>query len=172
MINLVLGGARSGKSAFAERIAAASAEKVTYFATAVGDEADPDFAERIARHRDRRPASWETVEVAFGGNLVGELQGCDGAALVDSLGTWLAGFPDFALEHGSLTTTLLARRSEGHLTVLVSDEVGLGVHPSTEVGRQFRDALGDLNQSVAAIADEVWLAIAGRALRLPAEPSL
>jgi adenosyl cobinamide kinase/adenosyl cobinamide phosphate guanylyltransferase len=172
VIKLVLGGARSGKSALAERIAAASPELVTYFATAVGDDADPDLAERIARHRDRRPPAWETVEIAFGGNLVGELQACEGAVLVDSLGIWLAGFPDFALEHASLTAALLARRAAGHLTVLVSDEAGLGVHPSTYVGRQFRDALGDLNQAVAAIADDVWLAVAGRALLLPTEPSL
>ncbi|MGO9198046.1 MAG: bifunctional adenosylcobinamide kinase/adenosylcobinamide-phosphate guanylyltransferase [Acidimicrobiales bacterium] len=168
MISLVLGGARSGKSALAERRAAVSDAPVTYLATGVGSD-DADFEDRIARHRERRPDGWETVEVPFAGDLVAELRSCGGTALVDSLGTWLAGFPDFVLEHTPLTSALEERRSAGHLTVVVSEEVGLGVHPSTEAGRRFRDALGELNQAVAEVSDEVWLAVAGRALRLGTE---
>ncbi|MHB8456155.1 MAG: bifunctional adenosylcobinamide kinase/adenosylcobinamide-phosphate guanylyltransferase, partial [Acidimicrobiales bacterium] len=159
MISVVLGGARSGKSSLAELRAAESSGPVTYFATGQFDQ-DPEFAERVLRHRARRPDAWTTVELPWRGDLVGGLQRCAGVALVDSLGTWLAGFPDFVVDHTSLSQCLLERRAAGRDTILVSDEVGLGVHPSTAVGRKFRDALGDLNRSVATIADEVVLVVA------------
>ena len=169
MISLIIGGARSGKSELAERRAASADGPVTYFATGSAD-GDADFADRIKRHRDRRSPSWETVEIPRGGDLAAELSACRGVALVDSLGTWVAGFADFAPEPAPLLSSLVARRSRGNLTVLVSEEVGLGVHPATEAGRRFRDCLGELNGTVAEVADEVILAVAGRALRLPPEP--
>ncbi|MHB1986919.1 MAG: bifunctional adenosylcobinamide kinase/adenosylcobinamide-phosphate guanylyltransferase [Acidimicrobiales bacterium] len=171
MIILVLGGARSGKSALAEQRAASSHSDVTYLATGADLGDDPDFTARIERHRARRPASWQTIEITPGGDLAGPLRSCGGTALVDSLGTWLAAIPEFAPDEGSLVAGLNERRAQGNLTVLVSDEVGLGVHPSTELGRRFRDALGCLNQAIAEIADEVVLAVAGRALLIPRQPS-
>jgi len=135
--------------------------QVTYVATAVpGD--DADFARRIAAHRARRPA-WDTVEIPLGGDLPGAIAALAGLVLVDSLGTWLAGCPDFACDLTAVEGALGAAAAD---VVLVSDEVGLGVHPETEVGRLFRDALGTLNRAVAAVADEVVLVVAGRVLPL------
>ena len=86
------------------------------------------------------------------------------AVLVDALGTWVAAHPDLDPDIDGLVAALVARRGD---TVLVSDEVGLGVHPSTEIGRRFRDVLGGVNTAVADVADDVLLVIAGRILPLP-----
>ena len=163
MIVLVLGGARSGKSAMAERLAAALAagSPVTVLATAVV--LDDDMAARVAAHRARRPAGWTTIE--SGTELVDSLRATEGTAVVDSLGTWVAAHPGMAVDGDGLCAALVDRQGVGH-TVVVSEEVGLGVHPSSEAGRRFRDVLGELNQAVAAVADEVLLAVAGRALTL------
>lgn len=146
MITLVLGGARSGKSVVGEQLAARAGEPVTYVATGVAT--DADMARRIARHRERRPAHWETVEV--GRDLPGALASVEGTVLVDALGTWVAGLHAFEADREALCHALVHR--SGH-SVVVSEEVGLGVHPSSPVGRAFRDALGDVNRAVAAIAD-------------------
>jgi adenosyl cobinamide kinase/adenosyl cobinamide phosphate guanylyltransferase len=160
----VLGGARSGKSAFAERLVEALPPPWRYVAT--GWEADDDMAARIEQHRARRGPSYETVEA--GARLAEALAG-DRPTLVDSLGTWVAAHEDFAVDLDALLDALRARSAP---TVVVSDEVGLGVHPSTEVGRRFRDALGLVNQAVAEVADDVWLVVAGRGLRCePRSPS-
>ena len=160
MITLVLGGARSGKSEVAERIAARLPEPVTYLATLVpGD--DPDLAVRIAAHRVRRPASWRTVEA--GAELPVLLRSVPGSVLVDALGPWVAASPGMIVDAAALCTALSGRGAD---TVVVSEEVGLGVHPATGDGRRFRDALGTLNQAVAAVADEVLFVMAGRILRL------
>jgi adenosyl cobinamide kinase/adenosyl cobinamide phosphate guanylyltransferase len=161
VIALVLGGARSGKSKVAEARAAglAAGAPVTVLATAVV--ADDDMAERVAAHRARRPAGWSTVET--GADLVGALASCEGVALVDALGTWVAAAADLAVDVQGLCTALADRGGD---TVVVSEEVGLGVHPSSEAGRRFRDVVGTLNQAVAAIADDVVLVVAGRTLAL------
>jgi adenosyl cobinamide kinase/adenosyl cobinamide phosphate guanylyltransferase len=163
VIVLVLGGARSGKSAMAERLAAGLAgdEAVTVLATAVVS--DEDMAARVAAHRARRPPEWTTIETAA--ELVSSLGATQGTAIVDSLGTWVAAQPEMAVDGDGLCAALVGRNRGGH-TVVVSEEVGLGVHPSSEAGRRFRDALGELNQAVAVVADEVLLAVAGRALSL------
>ncbi len=163
MIVLVLGGARSGKSAAAERRAAALADgaPVTVLATAmVGDD---DMAARVAAHRARRPPGWPTLET--GADLVDAVGSCRGVALVDALGTWVAAAPDLSVDADGLCAALARRDGD---SVVVSEEVGLGVHPSSEAGRRFRDALGLVNQAVAAIADEVVLVVAGRTLALGA----
>jgi len=173
VITLVLGGARSGKSELAEALAARAAAdsgpqpeaSVTYVATAVADAQDAEFEARLTAHRARRPSGWRTVELGLGGDLAGAL-GDAPVVLVDSLGTWLAGFPGFAAPLGELVRALERRRAAGRQTVLVSDEVGLGVHPETSVGREFRDALGDVNRRVAGIATRVLFVVAGRALEL------
>jgi adenosylcobinamide kinase / adenosylcobinamide-phosphate guanylyltransferase len=165
VITLVLGGARSGKSAVAEQLTArwAVSGHAVYVATAVPDPDDAEFATRIARHRSRRPAGWLTEELPRGADLAELLRRLDGTILIDSLGTWLAGVPDFAVDVDDLVAALGSHL--GHV-VVVSDEVGLGVHPSSEAGRLYRDALGELNQQVAQIADPVLLAVAGRVLQL------
>lgn len=159
MITLVLGGARSGKSAVAERRAGDG--PVTYIATFVGDDDDRDMAARVAAHQARRPAHWTTVETA---DLVGAVRAAEpGTVLVDSLTTWVAGSTGYAVDAAGLG---LAMGNHAGDVIVVSDEVGLGVHPSTEEGRRFRDALGMVNQAVSAVADVALLVVAGRVLRL------
>ena len=161
MITLVLGGTRSGKSAVAEALAGRGPPPIIYVATgtAAGDD---DMAERIAAHRARRPASWVTVEA--GADVAGTLAAHpDGTVLVDALGTWVAAHANLSPDVDRLLDALSARRGP---TIVVSDEVGLGVHPSSEAGRRFRDVLGAVNTAVADIAGDVLFVIAGRVLPL------
>jgi adenosylcobinamide kinase/adenosylcobinamide-phosphate guanylyltransferase len=170
---LVLGGARSGKSAHAEALLA-GATHVDYIATATHDAADAEWAERIARHRERRPRHWRTVETI---DLAAAL-GRDGSpALIDSVTAWLTAVMDVAgswqdevQARDRLTTAVDAAVGAWAATprrvVAVSDEVGSGVVPDSASGRLFRDTLGLLNQRLAASADEVWLVTAGIPLQL------
>ena len=161
MITLVLGGARSGKSEIAEGLAAELPSPVVYFATA-DIEADDDLAARVAVHRDRRPSEWKTIEARH--DLAGALRDDRaGTALIDALGPWLAAHDDYVVDIRALVDAIVSRDGDA---VIVSEEVGLGVHPSTEAGRRFRDALGDVNRAIADIADEVLLVVAGRVLPL------
>lgn len=163
MITLVLGGARSGKSAVAERLAAGLPSPVTYVATAAVDPGDADHVARVAAHQARRDPAWVTVD-AVGAELPATLRSCTGTVLVDSLGTWLTGHAD--LDHADVADLCAALAERTGDTVVVSEEVGLGVHPSSELGRQFRDALGTINVAVADVADRVLLVVAGRVLPL------
>ena len=164
-VTLVLGGTRSGKSTVAERLAAKLASSddgtVTYVATA--SVTDEEMARRVAAHQARRPTTWRTVELASSAELPAVLAQLDGSVLVDSLGTWVASAPDLDVDAQALVHALQVRSGS---TVLVSEEVGLAVHPATAVGRAFVDALGHLNQTVAAVAERVLLVVAGRTLEL------
>ena len=145
MIVLVLGGTRSGKSAVAEDLVVRFGSPVTYVATGWAAPEDPDMAARIAADRAARPSAWVTVEA--GGDLVGALHSYpDGTMLVDALGTWVAAHPDLAVDVDALIAALTGRTGP---TVVVSEEVGLAVHPPTEAGRRFVDVMGTLNQAVA-----------------------
>lgn len=161
MITLVLGGARSGKSKVAERLVASMAPPVTYVATASVDPTDVDHVDRITAHRDRRDPSWTTVEA--GVDLASVLAATEGTVLVDSLGTWVTRWPDLTVEVDGLVHALRHRRGD---TVIVSEEVGLGVHPPSELGRRFRDVMGEVNTVVADWADRVLFVVAGRVLPL------
>jgi histidinol-phosphate aminotransferase len=173
---LVLGGSRSGKSRHAEQLLAAAAP-VTYVATAQGDPADPEWTARIDRHRARRPAGWSTAETTDPAKLIHQADA--GALLIDSITTWLAQVMDDCgcwsevrpedadLRLGDALDTLIDAWAAAAVTVVaVSDEVGSGIVPATASGRRFRDALGELNQRLAAAADEVWLVTAGIPRRL------
>lgn len=161
MIVLVLGGTRSGKSEFAEQLVSQLPSPATYLATATSVDDDPTFLQRIAAHRRRRPAAWATIETGAG--LAAALSRSTGTVLVDSLGTWLAAHWDFAADEAALCNALTGRVGD---TVIVSEEVGLGVHAPTELGRRFADRLGEVNQAVGSISDRVLLVVAGRALDL------
>ena len=152
---------RSATADLPERLAGRLPAPVTYVATTtVGD--DADLAARVAAHRARRPSDWPTVEA--GSDLAGALAGHPtGTVLVESIGPWLAAHHDFAVDLDGLVAALLAREGD---TVVVSEEVGLAVHPPTELGRRFVDAIGTVNQALADAADEVLLVVAGRALPL------
>ncbi|APU23099.1 bifunctional adenosylcobinamide kinase/adenosylcobinamide-phosphate guanylyltransferase [Actinoalloteichus sp. GBA129-24] len=176
---LVLGGARSGKSAHAEGLLPADGPAV-YLATGRRDPADEDWTTRIAAHERRRPGWWRTVEVTIGADLprqLADLRSTGDPVLVDDLATWLTGlFDDHDVWVSSTTGAAEARAQQDALVaavarhagrlVLVSAEVGLGVVPSTRSGRLFRDELGALNARLAEACDEVCLLVAGLPLRL------
>ncbi|MEJ7764842.1 MAG: bifunctional adenosylcobinamide kinase/adenosylcobinamide-phosphate guanylyltransferase [Acidimicrobiales bacterium] len=162
MITLVLGGARSGKSEVGERLLAGLPAPRTFLGTWAQEDSDPDMGERVAIHRQRRPAEWGLVEVEDG-DLAAAVTTLEGSVLIDGLGTWVAQVAGFAAD-GAELAGVLRRRNGG--TVVVSEEVGLGVHPETDVGRRFRDELGRVNREIADAADEVLLVVAGRTLRL------
>jgi adenosylcobinamide kinase/adenosylcobinamide-phosphate guanylyltransferase len=154
----------------AEELAAALPQPVTYVAT--GAASDDAIAARIAAHRARRPVGWSTVELVGPGDagaavglpdLAGVLADVGGVALVDSLGTWVASDPALDPDAGPLCAVMRRRTGD---TVVVSEEVGLGVHAETAVGRRFADALGTVNRTVADAADRVLLVVAGRVLPL------
>lgn len=159
---LILGGARSGKSHEAERRLLAEPE-VTYVATALSVPDDGEWAARIDKHRDRRPARWRTLETH---DLVSVLSE-PGPILVDCLTLWLAALVDGGADVQSQTDALVRAWRETSATVVaVSNEVGSGVVPASAMGREFRDELGTLNARLAAESDEVWLVTAGVAQRL------
>ncbi len=135
---------------------------------APGDAAvDGEMARRIEAHRRRRPAGWVTREV--GADLPVVLGEITGTVLIDSLGTWIAGHQDFVADVEALCDSLRTRAGDA---LVVSDEVGLGVHPETGVGRRFRDSLGSANRAVADVADRCVLVVAGRVLELGPPESL
>ncbi len=162
MITLVIGGTRSGKSEVGARLIGRHGADVTVVVPTTFPD-DPDLAARVRAHQERRPPAWTTLECGPG--LPAALAATTGPALVDSLGTWVAESPDFAVDAPELLD-VLARRDGP--TVLVTEEVGLSVHPPTVSGRRFADALGSLNAAVGAVADEVLLTVAGRVVRVDA----
>ena len=165
-ITLVLGGARSGKSRYAERLVEGAAPSGTYCATA--EPHDAEMAERIAAHRARRSPFWRTIEtpLALASAIAAEAAPAH-PVLVDCLTLWLSNLllagrkPD---EEASILCRAL-RQADGPV-VLVSNEVGMGIVPETPLGRNFRDASGWLNQKVAALADRVVFIAAGLPLVL------
>ncbi|MBA3606171.1 MAG: bifunctional adenosylcobinamide kinase/adenosylcobinamide-phosphate guanylyltransferase [Actinomycetota bacterium] len=167
MITLLLGGARSGKSALAGELGRRHDGPVTYLATC--PPLDDELRERIARHRADRPG-WPTIEEPF--DLAGALATVDGTTfvIVDCLTLWvsnlLARGDDDASIHALATRTAALAAGRAGPTVVVSNEVGLGVHPSTELGRRYRDVLGDVNQAWVRVAGTTLLLVAGRAVRL------
>ncbi|GIF11776.1 bifunctional adenosylcobinamide kinase/adenosylcobinamide-phosphate guanylyltransferase [Actinoplanes teichomyceticus] len=165
---LVLGGIRSGKSAFAESLVA-DAPAVRYVATAVGGEDDPEWLARIEEHQRRRPQSWSTEETGADPARLTELlseAGPDDTLLVDDLGGWVAAVLDPARQpkddEADVAALAAAVRSCSARVVLVSPEVGLSLVPVTPVGRAFADALGTTNQALADACDGVALVVAGQ----------
>jgi adenosylcobinamide kinase/adenosylcobinamide-phosphate guanylyltransferase len=160
LLTLVLGGARSGKSRFAEWLIATYPRPWVYVATA--EAKDEEMAERIAAHKARREAGWQTIEAPH--DLADALKAAppDAAVLVDCLTLWLSnllhGAFDIEAQTGRLQEALAARAGP---TVLVSNEVGLGIVPDNALARRFRDAQGILNQRLAAQAARVVMMVAG-----------
>jgi histidinol-phosphate/aromatic aminotransferase/cobyric acid decarboxylase-like protein/adenosyl cobinamide kinase/adenosyl cobinamide phosphate guanylyltransferase len=181
-LSMVTGGTRSGKSEVAEGLVAQGGLPVIYVAT--GARSDAEMAERIDRHRSRRPAEWETLETR---DPVRAFERATGRALLlDSLGGWLAALME---EHGLLTDELVEplgdRGGQGRAavldrvagfaaraaarpepTVVVAEEAGLGLVPQSAAGRRFVDLLGEASQVIAASASRVELVVAGRSLEL------
>ncbi len=163
-ISLVTGGARSGKSAIAEAAALSHTGRATYIATAQAF--DAEMAQRIALHQARRGREWTTVQAPL--DLAGALRESDGQpCLVDCLTLWLTNVMlaerDWQAQAETLLAALAAREAP---VVLVTNEVGGGIVPDNAMARAFRDAAGLLNQRVAAMADEVILAVCGLPMKV------
>ena len=159
-LTLVLGGARSGKSRHAESVVTALPAPWVYIAT--GEPHDNEMAARIAEHRARRGAEWQTIEAPR--DLAGALAAvpAGGAVLVDCLTLWLANVmlagADVEADIALLERALVERKGP---VVLVTNEVGLGIVPENALARRFRDTAGRLNQRLAVLADRVVLLVAG-----------
>jgi adenosylcobinamide kinase/adenosylcobinamide-phosphate guanylyltransferase len=159
----VLGGARSGKSAYAERLLEAGEGALVYLAT--GQARDAEMAERIARHRARRGPRWRTVEAPL--DLAMTLQTAGAPVLLDCLTLWLSNRMAADGDLDAAEEELLAALGKARLPMaVVSNEVGLGIVPANALARAFQDRLGRLNQRVAALADRVVFLAAGLPLVL------
>jgi adenosylcobinamide kinase/adenosylcobinamide-phosphate guanylyltransferase len=157
-VTLVLGGARSGKSRYAESLIAACPPPWLYVATA--EPRDDEMRARIAEHRARRGADWRTIEAPR--DLAGAMTIEGGALLVDCLTLWLSNLMLAGADIEAETERLEAALAQaGGPLVMVSNEVGFGIVPDNALARRFRDAQGRLNQRIAARADRVVLMVAG-----------
>jgi adenosylcobinamide kinase / adenosylcobinamide-phosphate guanylyltransferase len=189
---LVTGGARSGKSTYAERLAQRSGRSVAYIATATAG--DDDMRDRIARHQAARPSTWRTIEEPL--HLAEAIQraaSCADIILLDCITVWLSNWLLLQDELSSIESTPASVYSEGALQeieallrearalnaqqrlVIVTNEVGLGIVPAFALGRVYRDVLGAVNRRLAQDASRVYLLVAGLAVdikRLHEEPSL
>lgn len=169
MLTVLLGGARSGKSRFAVELAGRAQGVVRFIATAPHIDGDDDFEDRIERHRRERPAHWVTIEEPL--DLSAALAaGAGDVVVIDCLGLWVnnrlwrGDHPD-AIETAARADALAAKRRTAP-TIVVSNEVGSGVHPGTDTARRFCDCLGRVNQIWVDHADRAALMVAGRAIDL------
>ncbi len=167
-LTFLLGGARSGKSSLAIELARRWTGPVTFIAT--GEPGDDEMAERIRVHRSERPADWATVEAPLEVREAFDCVADETAVVLDCLSLWVANLlargdeaHEIEAECAAVSALAAARRS---LTVAVSNEVGLGVVPTSELGRRYRDLLGRINARWAADAEHAAFVVAGRSLPL------
>jgi adenosylcobinamide kinase / adenosylcobinamide-phosphate guanylyltransferase len=173
MFTYLTGGARSGKSGLAVRLAARSGLGVTFVAT--GESTDDEMSDRIARHRAERPSGWVTREVPIEIGAAIETIPPDRFVVLDCLSLWVsncmfADYDDTRIESGAaaVATVMATRSTPG---VVVSNEVGLGIVPESALGRRYRDVLGRVNSAFASRADDGWLCVSGRVVRLEQPPA-
>ena len=165
----ITGGARSGKSAFAEKIAAEIAGKRAYLATAQA--LDAEMVARIEHHRQRRGSAWDTFEEPLAvAELLNKLSGRYEVVLLDCLTLWLSNVMahsdgDDAVSRQSDLLVDAIRNMKG-TCIVVSNEVGLGIVPDNALARRFRDLAGFANQKVAQVADEAYLLTSGIPMKL------
>lgn len=166
-LTLVLGGARSGKSAYSERMFLAVPPPWTIIAT--GQALDDEMRARIEKHKLDRDPRWQSIEAPI--DLVSALK-VDGPVLIDCLTLWvtnlMVGEEDIDAAIAELVSALISRTAP---TVLVSNEVSLGIVPENKMARQFRDHAGRLHQRIAAVADRVVLMVAGIPLVVKPSPA-
>ena len=168
-ITVLLGGARAGKTSFAERMAGADGGPVTYLATSPRIADDADLEHRIARHRADRPADWSTVEEEV--DVAGAIASIGpGVIVLDCLTTWVANLMHHGRDESAVLADTGAAIEAAHgragSTIVVTNEVGLGIVPPTELGRAYRDVLGRVNQRWVDSSDRALFVVAGRALPL------
>ena len=167
-IILVTGASRSGKSEFAEMLAAKTNKSVIYVATAKIEPTDREWQARITKHQLRRPQNWQTLIVSeqLSSSIEKALQ--SECLLIDSLGTWVANFLDLEqVEWKELGDRLLSSLQNTKAEViLVGEETGWGIVPAYPMGRLFRDRLGYLSRQISNIADTTYLVAGGHVLNL------
>src|SRR5712692_2394125 len=168
---LLLGGARSGKSSLAVRLAADSGARVTFVATAVAG--DAEMADRIRAHREERPATWATVDAPIDLLAAISTAAPEEFLVVDCLTLWVsnllgdgANAEEVRLAAGQVADEMARRRG-----VVVSNEVGLGIVPANDLARAFRDLLGSVNARFAECAERALFMVAGHAIELSATSS-
>jgi adenosylcobinamide kinase/adenosylcobinamide-phosphate guanylyltransferase len=168
-IYFITGGARSGKSAFAEKLANNLTGKRAYIATAQA--LDPEMAARIEKHKRDRGIAWKTYEEPLAvGELLKKLSSAYDIVLLDCLTLWLSNVMAHTDGDGAVISRsdelVAAIRDFGGAAIVVSNEVGLGIVPDNPLARKFRDFAGMLNQKVAQAADEVYFTAAGIPMRI------
>jgi len=168
-VTLVLGGVRSGKSRYAQNLAA-RAERVAFIATAERRD-DPEMQAKIDRHRAERPASWRTIEEPLQlARVIHEAGPASDVLLVDCLTLFASNLLESSDAATHIDQLCAALQSPPCPIILVSNEVGGGVVPAYELGRRFRDLVGELNQRVAALSHTVVLMVAGLPLPIKGPP--
>jgi adenosylcobinamide kinase/adenosylcobinamide-phosphate guanylyltransferase len=170
MLTFVVGGARSGKSSLATDLARRHAGPVVYVATSPHIPGDADLAARVAAHRTERPPEWRTDEEPVDLDAALHRAGDDELVVVDCLTLWVnnlmwRGDGDTAIDDAARTAAATAAERSAP-TIVVSNEVGLGIHPETPEVRRYRDVLGRVNQRWAAASDRSLLLVAGKVVPL------
>lgn len=168
MKHLVLGGVRSGKSAFAQEQVAASGKSVCYVATS--QVWDDDMADRVRLHKDNRPTEWQLIEEPLAlARVLHSLNSPDQAVIVECFTLWMTNLlcleDEARLEEEKQALLKAVETFEGDL-VLVSSEVGLGIMPMNALARRFGDETGAMNQALAKLTDRVTFVAAGLPLKL------
>lgn len=167
MLVFLLGGARSGKSGLAVRLASRQKAPVVFLAT--GEARDEEMAERIALHRQQRPGDWRTIEEPRGLTAAITAVAPEACLIIDCLSLWVSNLLEVhtaaEIEQAAAAAAHAARDRAG-LTIVVSNEAGLGLVPLSPLGRTWRDLIGRVNTTFSTAADRAYFVIAGRALAL------
>lgn len=168
-ITLILGGARSGKSQFALKLAQKTARPVIFIATATAS--DKEMRQRIKLHRKNRPSHWKTIEeprkLSF---LVKRISKKTDLIIIDCMTIFISnllleGRSDYSIQN-EVNSLLSAIRKSGFNSLIVSNEVGMGIVPDNPLARRFRDLAGRINQFIAAASDEAYFIVSGLPLKL------
>ena len=170
-IVLITGGARSGKSSFAEKLASTLGKDVLFLATA--EALDKEMADRIKKHKLKRNSTWKTVEEPININILNKFKNFEGAVILDCVTLWLSNMiHKFGIEGaegrilGDIQTLLKTVKTSKFTLIVVSNESGLGIVPENKLAREFRDIAGKCNQLIARMSDEVYFMISGIELKI------
>ncbi|PSB01276.1 bifunctional adenosylcobinamide kinase/adenosylcobinamide-phosphate guanylyltransferase [Merismopedia glauca] len=168
MLILITGPAKSGKSEWAEILAAKSSQQVIYIATGTIDTEDTEWQARIDQHQQRRPSDWLTLEIPIELTTTIRYATDRDCLLIDSLGTWVANLLEASDQQWEeiVQDFCISLQETPATAILVAEETGWGVIPAYPSGRAFRDRLGSLVRQVGAIANDIYLVTAGRAINL------
>ena len=170
-IIFITGGARSGKSSFAEKLASALEKDVIFLATA--EALDKEMADRIKKHKSKRSSAWKTVEEPININILNKFKSFEGAVILDCVTLWLSNMiHKFGIEGAEdcilrdIRTLLKTVKTSKFTLIVVSNELGMGIVTENRLAREFRDVAGKCNQLIARMSDEVYLMISGIKLKI------